>query len=76
MKGRTTFVIAHPLATIRNATRILVFKEAHFVESGTYEELVARGGFFAELAAAQFNPQSPSPPRGERSRATRAGEGA
>jgi ATP-binding cassette, subfamily B, beta-glucan exporter len=54
MKGRTTFVIAHRLPTIRNATRILVFKDARIVESGTYEELVARGGFFAELAQAQF----------------------
>jgi ATP-binding cassette subfamily B protein len=54
MKGRTTFVIAHRLPTIRNATRILVFKDARIVESGTYDELVARGGFFAELAQAQF----------------------
>jgi ATP-binding cassette subfamily B protein len=54
MKGRTTFVIAHRLSTIRNATRILVFSDGRIVESGTYEELVARGGFFAELAQAQF----------------------
>jgi glucan exporter ATP-binding protein len=54
MKGRTTFVIAHRLATIRNATRILVFSNGSIVETGTYDELVRRGGFFAELARAQF----------------------
>src|SRR5271168_5059211 len=47
MKGRTTFVIAHRLATIRNATRILVFNNGSVVESGTYDELVRRGGSFA-----------------------------
>jgi ATP-binding cassette, subfamily B, beta-glucan exporter len=56
MKGRTTFVIAHRLATIRNATRILVFREGHIVETGTFDELQRRGGFFAELVAAQFAP--------------------
>jgi ATP-binding cassette, subfamily B, beta-glucan exporter len=56
MKGRTTFVIAHRLATIRNATRILVFREGRIVETGTFEELQRRGGFFAELVAAQFTP--------------------
>jgi ATP-binding cassette, subfamily B, beta-glucan exporter len=54
MKGRTTFVIAHRLATIRNATRILVFNNGSVVETGTYDELVKRGGFFAELVNAQF----------------------
>jgi ATP-binding cassette, subfamily B, beta-glucan exporter len=54
MKGRTTFVIAHRLATIRNASRILVFRQGRIVESGTFEELKRRGGFFAELVAAQF----------------------
>ena len=54
MKGRTTFVIAHRLATIRNATRILVFQNGRIVESGTFEELHRRGGFFAELVQAQF----------------------
>ncbi len=54
MKGRTTFVIAHRLATIRNATRILVFNNGSIVEAGTYDELVRQGGFFAELARAQF----------------------
>ena len=54
MKGRTTFVIAHRLATIRNATRILVFDDGRIVETGTFDELVQRGGSFAELAKAQF----------------------
>ena len=54
MKGRTTFVIAHRLATIRKATRILVFQAGRVVESGSFDELVAAGGFFAELARAQF----------------------
>jgi ATP-binding cassette, subfamily B, beta-glucan exporter len=54
MKGRTTFVIAHRLSTIRNATRILVFDGGRVIESGTFDELVAKGGRFAELASAQF----------------------
>jgi ATP-binding cassette subfamily B protein len=54
MKGRTTLVIAHRLATVRNATRILVFDDGRIAESGTFDELVARGGRFAELARAQF----------------------
>ena len=54
MQGRTTFVIAHRLSTIRNATRILVFDQGKIIESGTFDELVAQGGRFAELARAQF----------------------
>lgn len=54
MKGRTTFVIAHRLATIRNANRILVFDQGRVIETGTFDELVAKGGRFAELARAQF----------------------
>ena len=54
MKGRTTFVIAHRLATVRNASRILVFRHGRVAESGTFEELKRRGGFFAELVQAQF----------------------
>lgn len=54
MKGRTTFVIAHRLSTIRNATRILVFENGRVIESGTFDELVAKNGHFAELARAQF----------------------
>jgi len=54
MKGRTTFVIAHRLATIRTATRILVFHNGRIAETGTYNDLVQRGGAFAELVRAQF----------------------
>ena len=54
MKGRTTFVIAHRLSTIRHATRILMFDNGRVIESGTFDELVAQGGRFAELARAQF----------------------
>lgn len=54
MKGRTTFVIAHRLSTIRNATRILVFENGRVTEAGTFDELVAQGGYFASLAQAQF----------------------
>lgn len=53
-KGRTTFVIAHRLATIRNADRILVFDGGEIVESGNFDELVERNGRFAALARAQF----------------------
>jgi ATP-binding cassette, subfamily B, beta-glucan exporter len=54
MRGRTTFVIAHRLATIRNATRILVFADGRIVETGSYDELTRAGGVFAELVDAQF----------------------
>ena len=54
MKGRTTFVIAHRLATIRNADRILVFEGGRIIESGKFDELVQLGGQFAELAKSQF----------------------
>jgi ATP-binding cassette subfamily B protein len=54
MKDRTTFVIAHRLATIRNADRILVFEQGEVIEMGTFEELVAKGGRFEALARAQY----------------------
>ncbi|MGL4727257.1 MAG: ATP-binding cassette domain-containing protein, partial [Bosea sp. (in: a-proteobacteria)] len=54
MKGRTTFVIAHRLATIRNADRILVFEQGEVVEMGSFDALVAKGGRFAHLAKAQY----------------------
>ena len=54
MKGRTTFVIAHRLATIKDATRILVFDEGRVIESGTFDDLVAKGGKFATLAKTQY----------------------
>jgi glucan exporter ATP-binding protein len=53
-EGRTTFVIAHRLATVRHASKILVFEAGRVVEAGTFEALVARGGVFADLARAQF----------------------
>jgi glucan exporter ATP-binding protein len=59
--GRTTFVIAHRLATVRNATRILVFDEGRVIESGTFQELVAINGRFAELARAQFMTEAAPP---------------
>src|SRR2546430_384705 len=54
MKARTTFVIAHRLATVRNAHRILVFAGGRIIETGTFDELMRRGGHFAELARSQF----------------------
>jgi len=54
MKGRTTFVIAHRLATVRNAHRILVFAGGRIIEAGTFDELMRLGGHFAELARSQF----------------------
>lgn len=63
MKGRTTFVIAHRLATIRNATRILVFEGGHIIESGNFDELVKKGGHFAELARTQFMVAETAKPR-------------
>jgi ATP-binding cassette, subfamily B, beta-glucan exporter len=54
MKGRTTFVIAHRLSTVRKASRILVFDRGKIVEKGTFDELVNAGGRFARLAQQQF----------------------
>ncbi len=54
MKGRTSFVIAHRLSTIRDADVILVMKDGDIVEQGNHEELLAKGGFYAELYNAQF----------------------
>jgi len=54
MKDRTSFIIAHRLSTIRNASLILVMNEGDIVEQGTHEELLARGGFYAELYKSQF----------------------
>ncbi len=57
MKGRTVLVIAHRLATIRNADRILVVSNGKLVESGTHEELLSRGGEYSKLHEIQFNPK-------------------
>ena len=54
MKNRTSFVIAHRLSTIRNADLILVMNHGDIVEQGTHQELLARGGFYAELHNSQF----------------------
>ena len=57
-KGRTSFVIAHRLSTIKNADLILVMKDGDVIESGTHDELMRRGGFYAELYNSQFEQAS------------------
>jgi len=54
MEGRTTLVIAHRLATVRSADRILVMDQGRIVEEGTHEALLARDGLYAHLARLQF----------------------
>jgi ATP-binding cassette subfamily B protein len=59
--GRTTFVIAHRLSTVRNADLILVLDQGQLVEQGRYAELIAQGGLFARLAQeGQFAPDAPA----------------
>lgn len=53
-KGRTSFVIAHRLSTIKNSDMILVMRDGDVIESGTHDELMAKGGFYAELYNSQF----------------------
>ena len=60
MAGRTTFIIAHRLSTVRDADVILVFDQGRIVEQGTFAELVARGGRFAELVETQLAPAVPT----------------
>jgi ATP-binding cassette subfamily B protein len=54
MQGRTTFIIAHRLSTVRDADEILVFDQGRIVERGRFDDLVAHGGRFAELVATQL----------------------
>ena len=54
MEGRTSFIVAHRLSTIRNADLILVMCDGNIVEQGTHDALLARGGFYASLYNAQF----------------------
>jgi ATP-binding cassette subfamily B protein len=55
MEGRTTLVIAHRLATVRKADRIVVMDQGRIVEEGTHARLNAAGGLYARLAALQFD---------------------
>ena len=54
MEGRTSFVIAHRLSTIRDADLILVMKDGDIIEQGNHEELMKKGGFYADLYNSQF----------------------
>jgi ATP-binding cassette, subfamily B, beta-glucan exporter len=56
MAGRTTFIIAHRLSTVRDADEILVFESGRIVERGNFATLLADGGRFAELVATQLAP--------------------
>ena len=56
MEGRTSFIVAHRLSTIKEADVILVMRDGHIVEHGSHEELLAHGGFYAQLYNSQFAP--------------------
>ena len=55
MEGRTSFIVAHRLSTIRDADTILVMRDGHIVEQGNHESLLQKGGFYAELYNSQFD---------------------
>ena len=54
MEGRTSFIVAHRLSTIRNASQILVMKDGNIIEQGTHEELLEKDGFYSNLYNSQF----------------------
>ena len=54
MQGRTSFIVAHRLSTIKNADQILVMKAGNIIERGTHDELLAQGGFYKQLYESQF----------------------
>ena len=54
MEGRTSFIVAHRLSTIRSADRILVMKDGKIIEQGTHQSLMEQGGFYKELYNSQF----------------------
>lgn len=62
MQGRTSIVIAHRLSTIKNADLILVMKNGDIIESGNHEQLIEKGGFYAELYASQFEEEAEQEP--------------
>ena len=59
LAGRTSFVIAHRLSTVRSADRIIVLQKGHIIEEGSHKNLIAKGGHYAELYDTYFRHQSP-----------------
>ncbi len=55
MTGRTSFIVAHRLSTVKNADVLLVMKDGHIIEQGTHEELLAQKGFYSNLYNSQFS---------------------
>ena len=69
-QGRTTFIIAHRLATVRDADLILVFQDGHIIERGSFDALLRQGGYFAQLVATQFQHPAASETRTAEGEAT------